>query len=68
MYRVQLVTDSHNQRSQRAIERLGAQKEGVLRSHILCPDGYRRDSVFYSILDHEWPGVRHRLETAPHRT
>ncbi len=67
MYRVQLMTDSRNQRSQRAIERLGAQKEGVLRSHILCPDGYRRNSVFYSILDHEWPGVRHRLEAAQHR-
>ena len=67
MYRVQLMTDSRNQRSQRAIERLGAQKEGVLRSHILCPDGYRRNSVLYSILDHEWPGVRHRLEAAQHR-
>lgn len=68
IYRVQFITDSRNQRSQRAIERLGAQKEGVLRSHILCPDGYRRDSVFYSILDHEWPGIRRRLETALHRT
>ena len=67
MYRVQLITDSRNQCSQRAIERLGAQREGVLRSHILCPDGYRRDSVFYSILDHEWPGVRHRLEATLHR-
>jgi N-acetyltransferase len=68
MYRVQLITDSRNQRSQRAIERLGAQKEGVLRSHILCPDGYRRDSVFYSILDYEWLEVRRRLEAALHRT
>jgi RimJ/RimL family protein N-acetyltransferase len=68
MYRVQLLTDSRNQRSQRAIERLGARKEGVLRSHILCPDGYRRDSVLYSILDHEWPEVRRRLEAARHRT
>jgi N-acetyltransferase len=68
MYRVQLLTDSRNQRSQRAIERLGARKEGVLRSHILCPDGYRRDSVLYSILDHEWPEVRRRLEAALHRT
>ena len=67
MYRVQLMTDSRNQRSQRAIERLGARKEGVLRSHILCPDGYRRDSVLYSILDHEWPEVRRRLEAALHR-
>jgi N-acetyltransferase len=68
MYRVQLITDSRNQRSQRAIERLGARKEGVLRSHILCPDGYRRDSVVYSILDYEWPAVRDRLAAALHRT
>ena len=68
MCRVQLITDSRNQRSQRAIERLGAQKEGVLRSHILCPDGYRRDSVLYSILDYEWPEVRRRLEAVLHRT
>jgi N-acetyltransferase len=40
----------------------------VLRSHILCPDGYRRDSVFYSILDYEWLEVRRRLEAALHRT
>ena len=60
--RVQLKTDSRNERSQRAIERIGAVKEGVLRNHMILPDGYIRHSVFYSILDTEWPGVKRRLE------
>jgi RimJ/RimL family protein N-acetyltransferase len=60
--RVQLKTDSRNERSQRAIERIGAIKEGVLRNHMILPDGRYRDSVFYSILDTEWPGVKARLE------
>lgn len=60
--RVQLKTDSRNVRSQKAIERLGAVKEGVLRNHMILPDGTIRHSVFYSILDSEWPGVKSRLE------
>jgi len=60
--RVQIKTDSINVRSQKAIERLGAVKEGVLRNHMILPDGRIRDSVFYSILDREWPGVKARLE------
>ena len=60
--RVQLKTDSRNERSQRAIERIGAVKEGVLRNHMILPDGYFRHSVFYSILDTEWEGVKKRLE------
>jgi RimJ/RimL family protein N-acetyltransferase len=60
--RVQLKTDSRNERSQRAIERLGAVREGVLRNHMVLPDGYIRHSVFYSILDSEWPAVKSRLE------
>jgi RimJ/RimL family protein N-acetyltransferase len=60
--RVQLKTDSRNIRSQRAIERLGAVKEGVLRNHKILPDGYVRDSVYYSIIDSEWPKVKLRLE------
>jgi len=60
--RVQLKTDQLNERSQRAIERLGAVKEGVLRNHMIRPDGTIRDSVYYSILDREWPGVKKRLE------
>jgi RimJ/RimL family protein N-acetyltransferase len=60
--RVQLKTDARNLRSQKAIERLGAVKEGVLRNHMILPDGRVRDSVFYSILDREWPEVKKRLE------
>jgi N-acetyltransferase len=56
--RVQLKTDARNERSQRAIERLGAVREGVLRDHMLMPDGHRRSSVYYSILDNEWPRVK----------
>jgi N-acetyltransferase len=60
--RVQLKTDLRNERSQRAIERLGAVREGVLRDHMLMPDGYRRSSVYYSVLEAEWPAVKARLE------
>jgi RimJ/RimL family protein N-acetyltransferase len=60
--RVQFRTDVRNLRSQRAIERLGAVREGVLRRHMLLPDGTLRSSVFYSILKEEWPGVKSRLE------
>lgn len=60
--RVQLKTDLRNERSQRAIERIGAIKEGVLRNHMILPDGRYRHSVFYSILDTEWEGVKKRLE------
>ncbi|MCB9134336.1 MAG: GNAT family N-acetyltransferase [Anaerolineales bacterium] len=63
MIRVQLKTDSRNIRSQAAIERLGAVKEGILRNHVILPDGYIRHSVMYSITDTEWPEVRKRLET-----
>ena len=60
--RLQLKTDSLNIRSQTAIERIGAKKEGVLRNHMLLPDGRYRDSVFYSILDTEWGNVKKKLE------
>ncbi len=59
--RVQLKTDSRNERSQKAIERVGAVREGVLRNHMILPDGRYRHSVFYSILDTEWPGVKMKL-------
>lgn len=62
LIRVQLKTDARNVRAQRAIERLGAVREGVLRHQFIMPDGYLRDSVYYSILAEEWPGVRARLE------
>ena len=60
--RVQLKTDSRNVTSQRAIERIGAVKEGILRNHVIMPDGYYRHSVYYSILDSEWPSVKAHLE------
>jgi RimJ/RimL family protein N-acetyltransferase len=59
--RVQLKTDHLNLRSQQAIARLGAVREGVLRHHKQRPDGTWRDSVMFSILAHEWPAVRERL-------
>ncbi|MEK6754332.1 MAG: GNAT family protein [Chloroflexota bacterium] len=60
--RVQLKTDARNERSQNAIERIGAKKEGILRNHMILPDGRYRDSVFYSILDTEWADVKRNLE------
>ncbi|MBI4316287.1 MAG: GNAT family N-acetyltransferase [Chloroflexi bacterium] len=60
--RVQLRTDLRNERSQQAIERLGAAREAVFRKYTIMPDGYQRSSVFYSITDDEWPGVKARLE------
>jgi RimJ/RimL family protein N-acetyltransferase len=60
--RVQFKTDSRNVISQAAIERLGAQKEGVLRNHMITHDGYYRHSVYYSIIESEWPTVKTRLE------
>ncbi len=62
--RVQLKTDTRNVRSQRAIERLGAVREGVWRQHMVRDDGSFRDSVVYSILRTEWPAVRSRLESS----
>lgn len=58
---VQIRTDWLNKASQRAIERLGARLDGVLRGHQRMPDGRLRDTVVYSILDREWPGVRDNL-------
>jgi len=60
--RVQIKTDLRNARSQRAIERLGAVREGVLRDHVILADGYIRSSVMYSILEAEWPAVKASLE------
>jgi len=60
-HRVALKTDARNERSQRAIERIGAVREGVLRGHVRRPDGTKRDTVYYSILSDEWPAVRASL-------
>jgi len=60
--RVQFRIDGRNERSQRAVERLGAMKEGVLRRHRLTWDAVYRDTVYYSILDGEWADVKRRLD------
>jgi RimJ/RimL family protein N-acetyltransferase len=65
---VEFRTDWFNQRSQKAIERLGAKRDGVLRSHMILPDGRVRDTVVYSILKHEWAGVKANLEFKLNRT
>ncbi len=62
MNRVELLTDYLNQSSRRAILRLGAKEEGTLRNHMIMPDGRVRDSVLYSIIANEWPGVKTNLE------
>ncbi|ADV68332.1 GNAT family N-acetyltransferase [Deinococcus maricopensis] len=59
--RVQIKTDVRNARSQRAIEKLGAVREGVLRNHMVRADGSLRDTVMYSVTVEEWPAVRARL-------
>lgn len=59
--RVELITDYLNHKSRNAILRLGAKEEGVLRSHMLMPNGRVRDSVLYSIVKHEWEGVKQNL-------
>jgi RimJ/RimL family protein N-acetyltransferase len=60
--RVELKTDARNLNSQRAIERIGAVREGVFRRHMRTQGGFQRDSVYFSIIDEEWPGVKRRLE------
>jgi N-acetyltransferase len=60
--RVELKTDARNENSQRAILRIGARYEGVMRKHMLTRGGVHRDSVSYGIVDDDWPGVRRRLE------
>ncbi|MBN8192934.1 GNAT family N-acetyltransferase [Bacillus sp. NTK074B] len=58
MVRVQLKTDERNLRSQKAIERMGAVKEGVLRKERILSGGYVRNAVVYSIIDEEWPAIK----------
>ena len=59
--RVEFKTDSLNDRSRAALARIGAIEEGTLRNHMVCADGRLRHSVYFSILDSEWPGVKARL-------
>ena len=60
--RVELKTDALNQKSRNAILRVGAQEEGTLRRHIVTWTGRVRDTVYFSVLDSEWPGVKTALE------
>lgn len=65
--RVQFRTRTLNRKSQQAIERLGAVKEGVLRNHFILPDGSYGHRIYYSIIECEWPSVKAKLETLMHR-
>ena len=60
--RVELKTDSLNERSRRAILRVGAREEGTFRNHMITYTGRLRHTVYFSVIDSEWPGVRARLE------
>jgi N-acetyltransferase len=60
--RVELKTDALNDRSRNAILRIGAKEEGTLRRHVVTWTGRIRDSIYFSILDLEWPAVRQKLE------
>lgn len=60
--RVELKTDALNKRSRNAILRIGAKEEGTLRRHLVTSTGRVRDTVYFSILDSEWPDVKERLE------
>ncbi len=59
--RVEFKTSTLNLKSRAALTRLGAAEEGVFRQHMINEDGSNRDSIYFSILDREWPGVRARL-------
>ncbi|MBI1817245.1 MAG: GNAT family N-acetyltransferase [Deltaproteobacteria bacterium] len=61
--RVEFKTDSRNERSRAALRRIGATEEGTLRNHMIMPDGHLRHSVYFSIIDSEWPQVKANLET-----
>jgi RimJ/RimL family protein N-acetyltransferase len=59
--RVELKTDALNEKSRHAILRIGAKEEGTLRRHLITHTGRVRDTVYFSILDGEWPAVKARL-------
>jgi RimJ/RimL family protein N-acetyltransferase len=60
-HRVELKTDALNAKSRAAILRLGAKEEGIFRKHVICDTGRVRDTVYFSILDDEWPDVKKKL-------
>jgi N-acetyltransferase len=59
--RVELKTDALNEQSRRAIARLGAVQEGIFRRHMITANGRSRDTVYFSVIDDEWPAVRNGL-------
>jgi RimJ/RimL family protein N-acetyltransferase len=59
--RVEFKTDERNLNSQRALERMGATREGVLRKHMIVQKDFSRNSVYFSVIDSEWPEVKQRL-------
>ncbi|MBB3213641.1 RimJ/RimL family protein N-acetyltransferase [Herbaspirillum sp. Sphag1AN] len=66
--RVQFTTDQHNEASRNAILRLGAQQEGVVRHERIMPDGRKRNSIRFSIIDDEWPAVKATLQSRMQQT
>ena len=62
--RVELKTDERNVKSRAAIEAIGGQQEGILRSHTVMSDGFRRNTVYYGILSSEWPDLKRKLKAA----
>jgi RimJ/RimL family protein N-acetyltransferase len=60
--RLELKTDERNLQSRAAIEKIGGKFEGIFRSHMVMADGFRRNTVYYSILKNEWPEVKNKLE------
>jgi N-acetyltransferase len=60
--RVELKTDELNEKSRNAIARIGAKQEGIFRNHVICADGRVRNSVYFSIIDSEWPQAKAALE------
>ncbi len=65
--RVEFKTDARNKRSQQALSRIGATREGVLRNHMIVQSNFLRDSVYFSIIEAEWPEVKLRLEALAKR-
>ncbi|MEO5815817.1 MAG: GNAT family protein [Gemmatimonadaceae bacterium] len=65
--RVELKTSSRNAKSRAAMLRIGCAEEGTLRQHMINADGSSRDSVYFSIVDGEWPAVKERLNDMLHR-
>ena len=66
--RVEFKTDARNLRSQEALERIGATREGVLRKHMIVQGDYSRDSVYFSVIEEEWPQVKERLQSLADRS